>query len=79
MQYQEQINSISFLSASFDGTLKLWEASKDTPTVQTKSKNLYECFPFGGVGAIKIEGSSKIHLLTTGNKNDSTVNVWALK
>jgi len=27
--HQDQLNNISFLTASFDGAIKVWEASKD--------------------------------------------------
>ncbi|KAL4429414.1 hypothetical protein ABPG74_021001 [Tetrahymena malaccensis] len=73
----EQINNISFVTSSFDGMMKVWEASKDAPVLSQKNKNIYECYPFGGVGAYKTE--NKIHLVTSGNRGDNTLNIWALK
>lgn len=73
------LKDISFFSASFDGTIKIWEASQNTPVFETKSKNYHDCYPFGGVTAFKTENSEKIQLFMTGNKNDSTINLWSFK
>ena len=74
--HQDQLNNISFLTASFDGAIKVWEALKDQPTLSEKSKNIFECFPFGGLATYRTENT--IHLVTSGNKGDTSLNVYAI-
>eukprot|EP00825_Cyclidium_porcatum_P039298 TRINITY_DN472_c0_g1_i5.p1 TRINITY_DN472_c0_g1~~TRINITY_DN472_c0_g1_i5.p1 ORF type:complete len:323 (+),score=65.40 TRINITY_DN472_c0_g1_i5:59-1027(+) len=74
-----QLCNISFLTASFDGTLKVWEGNANEPKIQSKINNLLDCYPFGGVSAIRVEKNECIQLMTTGNKGDTMINLWALK
>jgi hypothetical protein len=40
---------------------------------------LLDCHPFGGVLAIKDQITDKIEILTSGNKNDNALQIYALK
>ncbi|KAL4433185.1 hypothetical protein ABPG74_010880 [Tetrahymena malaccensis] len=75
-KYLDQMKKVQLLTASFDGTLKLWDATSDVPIDTQKSKHNFDCFPFGAVTAFKRDDETKIHIFTTGNKNDSMVNIW---
>ena len=70
---------MQFISTSFDGTIKLWETSSENPLQEVKSKNHHDFFPFGGVCAFRSEANNKVHFLMSGNKKDSSINLWALK
>ena len=69
-----------FISASFDGALNLW-SSADTkgPIFTTQGKNFMDASPYGGLEIFKNNEMNLLQIVSSGNKEDPTLNVWILK
>ncbi len=77
LDYEEEF---TFISASFDGTLNLWESSENRhPIFSAQGKNFMDASPFGGLEVFKNSDMNLLQIVTSGNKNDPTLNVWILK
>ena len=75
----EEFDDFGFISASFDGTIKVWETGFCEPLFEINCENSMDCYPYGGLQIYYDDDKSdEVFVITSGNKKDNSLNVWTL-